>query len=64
MLHQQQLCLQTLDKILLVRRFLLNEGVELLYKVAEHQQGGGKADKEDNATLLQEVRISLQFKSV
>jgi hypothetical protein len=63
MLHQQQLCLQTLDKILLVRRFLLNEGVELLYKVAE-QQGGGKADKEDNATLLQEVRISLQFKSV
>jgi hypothetical protein len=34
MLHQQQLCLQTLDKILLVRRFLLNEGVELLYKVA------------------------------
>jgi hypothetical protein len=52
-----------LDKILLVRRFLLNDGVELLCKVAE-QQGGGKANKEDNATLLQEVRISLQFKSV
>ncbi|KAI2491742.1 hypothetical protein MHU86_22819 [Fragilaria crotonensis] len=42
---------------------LAQRGVELLYKVAE-QQGGGKADKEDNATLLQEVRISLQFKSV
>ncbi len=62
LLHHQ-LCLQTWDKILLVRR-LLNEGVELLCKAAEQGEEGKANKEEDDATLLQEVRISSQFRSV
>jgi hypothetical protein len=50
LLHHQ-LCLQTLDKILLMRH-LLNEGVELLCKAAEQQEEGKANMEEDEATLL------------
>ncbi len=39
-------------------------GVELISKAAEQREEGKANKEEDNATSLQEMRISLQFKSV